>query len=123
MKKLVPRKFSLTAITTMASMLAMSVNTVFAANANIFTEAENLLKQAYNGILGLVYIIGGLALLLCLVMMLFASDERKVAGARRWALTIVFVLILITLIPMIINWAAGFGKGQKLTNQFNGTVG
>ena len=65
---------------------------------DISTKSQTVIADIQKPIVAIATAVGGLAMIICVVMILFTHDDKKIAGYIKIVITIIIALVVIYLI-------------------------
>lgn len=66
--------------------------------SDISTKSQSVIADIQKPIVAIATAVGGLAMIICVVMILFTHDDKKIAGYIKIVITIIIALLVIYLI-------------------------
>ena len=93
-----------------ASMLCtgimFSMNTVYASSGDVVSKGKEIAQTIYKTIAALTLTSGGCLAAVCLFLLMFSKDEKKVGAAITWLKRIVLCVGAILLLSTIVAFIA-----------------
>lgn len=97
-------------VSTTVSSCAFAVTTALAeanAGGDLVTKVNTMADNIYKAIAGVVLAVGGAALAVCVLKIMFSSDDNTVGASIKWAKRIIAAIIIILIMATIIKFIAG----------------
>lgn len=95
-------------VSTTVSSCAFAITTALAeeAGSDLVSKVNSMADNLYKAVAGVVLAVGGAALAICVLKIMFSADENTVGASIKWGKRIIGAIIIILIMATIIKFIA-----------------
>ena len=92
-----------------SALTLMNASNITSQISSLFTTLTNAVKAVYNGLKGIILIVGCAVIVYCLVLRMISKNPRSVDEATQWIKRVLITMVIFFVLGWIVDLIASIG--------------